>query len=165
MPRNDLNQQGDSHAGAPSIPIHSTARSIHRTVESVTSAGSFGFEPHDNPDRKKGSRWRGFTCPACEDSMVTRSTGRSNKGKYVVRTKECVNCGLKGVTAEAWVPYLEGSTSIETFDEEQKFARRERRRAKSGYHEMGCGHPMSPTSLNITMGKISEGRPLCKHRR
>ncbi len=129
---------------------------------SQESMGAFGFETHDTP-RGKIKNWQGFTCPSCGGSMRTRSTGRANAGKYVVRTKECTDCGIKGITAEVWIPALVGSTSVETFDEEQRFAKRERRRAKSGYHGVGCGHPTTPRTLGVSVGRVFGGQPLCDH--
>jgi predicted RNA-binding Zn-ribbon protein involved in translation (DUF1610 family) len=106
-------------------------------------------------------RWFGFTCPKCGGSMRTRSTGRANSGRNVVRTKECEDCGLKGVTGELWISALEGVTNIERFDEEQLFAKKERRRKKDGYWGIGSAHTKTATTISLSAGRIGGGRYNC----
>ena len=109
------------------------------------------------------SHWQGFTCPKCKGSMRARSTGRANDGRYVVRTRTCEECAFKGITVEGFLSGSDGMTSIESFDEEQKFARRERRRKREGFHGVGCGHLKSVKRVTFASSMRGGEKVKCGH--
>src|SRR3972149_2188897 len=108
-------------------------------------------------------RWYGFTCPNCQGSMRTRSTGRTNEGRYVVRAKKCDDCGHKCITAEVVASGSDGMSSIEAFDSEQRFAKRERRRKINGFHSVGCGHEKEARRIRASVRIKGGGKVLCGH--
>lgn len=109
------------------------------------------------------SAWQGFQCRRCEGQMRVRTTGRANDGRVVVRIRECVECGLTGVTAEGWVPGTEGMTTVESFDPEQLFSRRLRRKPKR-WSDNFCGHPKSPRTIGFGGIRVFGGKRLCRHK-
>lgn len=68
------------------------------------------------------------------------------------------------MTAEVYMHGSDGMTNIETFDPEQRMAKRERRRKKYGYHAIGCGHTKTPRVIRAIARIGGGGKATCGHK-